>query len=201
MEDPTQQAFTQSRQSLKSFSGFPNSQAQQIAVPFASLDPHLRDLDSSGEAFAQHFRSQLADPSHGQHLHPGDPFNGNIVSRFQDVRSHATPPQPGQNRSTGLAGQFGVLTPHPQFPRNVQTPRNAYLHYDALDRIQRDYPELQSAPAADGSKKKDGHFANAKSIPNPPNLLNWRERLFHVDETITLSEDEYAICNFAPYKY
>ncbi|MCJ1403593.1 hypothetical protein MMC11_006816 [Xylographa trunciseda] len=184
MEEPTQQAFTQSRQSLNPFS-FPNPQAQSSAVPFASLDPHLQDLDS-GEAFAQHFRSQLAEPGHGQHLQAGDPFNRTVVPRFQEVRSVTTPQQSRHTRPVEHVGQFGA-----QLPRNAQTPRNAYLHHDALDRIRRDYSELQSAQSADGSGKKDGHFADAKSVPNPPDLVTWRERLFHVDETITLSEDDF----------
>lgn len=32
-----------------------------------------------------------------------------------------------------------------------------------------------------------------KLIPDPPDLEYWRDRLFHVDETITLSEEQYAI--------
>lgn len=31
-----------------------------------------------------------------------------------------------------------------------------------------------------------------KLIPDPPDLEYWRDRLFHVDETITLSEEQYA---------
>jgi hypothetical protein len=36
-----------------------------------------------------------------------------------------------------------------------------------------------------------------KLIPDPPDLEYWRDRLFHVDETITLSEEQYATscCN------
>lgn len=31
-----------------------------------------------------------------------------------------------------------------------------------------------------------------KLIPDPPDLEYWRDKLFHVDETITLSEEQYA---------
>jgi len=39
-----------------------------------------------------------------------------------------------------------------------------------------------------------------KLILDPPDLEYWRDKLFHVDETITLSEDQYAIsyCNGLP---
>jgi glutathione S-transferase len=36
-----------------------------------------------------------------------------------------------------------------------------------------------------------GQFPDLKLIPNPPNLDLWRERLFDVDEMITLSQDEF----------
>ena len=32
-----------------------------------------------------------------------------------------------------------------------------------------------------------------KIVPNPPDLEAWRQKLFDVNEMITLSEDEYAI--------
>ena len=182
MEEPSQQAFAQSRQSLNPFSGFRDFRAQASAVPFASLDPHLQGLDS-GEVFAQHFRNQLGDPGHNQHLHDEDQFDRNVVPRFQEVRSHAIPPQPRHTYPAEPVDQLG---------RNAQRPRNTYLHHNTLNRIQRGHLEVQPAQLADKSRNKDGQFENAKSIPNPPNLLAWRERLFDVDETITLSEDEYA---------
>ncbi|KAJ5221751.1 uncharacterized protein N7469_010638 [Penicillium citrinum] len=37
-----------------------------------------------------------------------------------------------------------------------------------------------------------GQLQGMKLIPDPPNLEYWRDRLFHVDEMITLSEDEYV---------
>lgn len=35
-----------------------------------------------------------------------------------------------------------------------------------------------------------GQFEGLKLIPNPPDLEAWRERLFHVDDTITLTQEE-----------
>ena len=35
-----------------------------------------------------------------------------------------------------------------------------------------------------------GQFQGLKLIPNPPNLQEWREKLFHVDEMITLTEEQ-----------
>jgi hypothetical protein len=36
-----------------------------------------------------------------------------------------------------------------------------------------------------------GQFQGLKLIPNPPDLEEWRERLFHVDDMITLTEEQY----------
>lgn len=35
-----------------------------------------------------------------------------------------------------------------------------------------------------------GQFQGLKLVLNPPNLQEWRERLFHVDEMITLTEEQ-----------
>jgi hypothetical protein len=40
---------------------------------------------------------------------------------------------------------------------------------------------------------KDSHFGSMKIVPNPPDLDAWRERLFNVDEPITLTEEQYIL--------
>ncbi|KAJ6171109.1 hypothetical protein N7470_000176 [Penicillium chermesinum] len=37
-----------------------------------------------------------------------------------------------------------------------------------------------------------GHLQGMKLVPNPPDLEYWRDKLFHVDETITLTEEQYV---------
>lgn len=37
-----------------------------------------------------------------------------------------------------------------------------------------------------------GQLQGMKLIPNPPDLEYWRNRLFHVDEVITMSEEQYV---------
>jgi hypothetical protein len=48
---------------------------------------------------------------------------------------------------------------------------------------------VSSAAAAE---IKDSHMGGLKIVPNPPDLDAWRERLFNVDEPITLTEEQYA---------
>jgi glutathione S-transferase len=42
-----------------------------------------------------------------------------------------------------------------------------------------------------GNEEGGGHFSGMKLVENPPDLEQWRERLFNVDETITLTEEEF----------
>jgi hypothetical protein len=37
-----------------------------------------------------------------------------------------------------------------------------------------------------------GHLQGMKLVRDPPDLDTWRKILFHVDEMITLSEEQYA---------
>ena len=40
--------------------------------------------------------------------------------------------------------------------------------------------------------KSDGQFEGLKIIPHPPDLQAWRGRLFNVDDTIVLTEDQWV---------
>lgn len=79
---------------------------------------------------------------------------------------------------------FGVLTPHPQLSSQ---PRS---HDEAQGRLQNEI-DLRPVPITDGGTT-EGHFSNMKLIPNPPDLQEWRQRLFDVDDLITLTEDQYV---------
>ena len=79
-------------------------------------------------------------------------------------------------------GQFGVLSPHPQL-------LSQHLNHDEqLGRLQHEL-DLRPVPVTDGGTT-EGHFSNMKRVLDPPNLQEWRQKLFDVDETITLTEDE-----------
>jgi hypothetical protein len=44
------------------------------------------------------------------------------------------------------------------------------------------------------SSNHSSHFQGLKLIAEPPDLDAWRQKLFDVDDTITLTEEEYASC-------
>lgn len=57
---------------------------------------------------------------------------------------------------------------------------------------QPDFVDLDSESVGPAASNGSGELQGFKMIPNPPHLDYWRERLFNVDEMITLSEEEYA---------
>ncbi|KAM5470208.1 putative glutathione transferase [Microsporum audouinii] len=71
--------------------------------------------------------------------------------------------------------QFAPFTQHP-------LPQNMIPHFQT--------PTHPNIPQA-GSSIGEGHFKNMKSIPNPPDLQKWREKLFNVEDTIVMSEEEF----------
>lgn len=186
-----------------------------IRPAFVSEDENLAAMEGP---ISHHFPSQHlhngalfhTQPHHNHHptlvsqldLDPTDPFHFPHIdnhqhlhlqqrnafeqspppSRFQEVRNHV-PSNPQQNNAYNRGGEFGVLTPHPQLPSQPQN------HQEALGRLQNEI-DLRPVPIQDGGTT-EGHFSNLKMVPDPPNLDEWRKRLFDVDEVITLTEDEY----------
>ena len=79
-------------------------------------------------------------------------------------------------------GQFGVLSPHPHLlPQHLN-------HDEQLGRQQHEL-DLRQAPVIDGGTTA-GHFSDMRMVPNPPRLEEWRQRLFDVDDIISLTEEE-----------
>lgn len=75
-----------------------------------------------------------------------------------------------------------MLTPHAQLSTQSSN------HQEALGRLHNEV-DIRPAPAQEGGTT-DGHFSNLKMVPNPPNLEQWRKRLFDLDDIVTMTEDE-----------
>ncbi|KAJ5086667.1 hypothetical protein NUU61_007974 [Penicillium alfredii] len=65
----------------------------------------------------------------------------------------------------------------------LQSPGQSFQHPDLVG----------LEPGSVGSTNFAGQLQGMKLIPDPPDLEYWRERLFHVDETITLSEEQFQV--------
>ncbi len=133
----------------------------------------LRNLQSA--AFQQHhaLTSQLGpeyDPTafHSYGLNDVQHVNGQIQAF----------PQPRQNLQAPVRypnASFSVITPDQQQQQAQQQKQSLSYQVNQDD-----------SPA----KEIGGHFDRMKAISNPHDLQHWREKLFNVNETITLTEDE-----------
>ena len=131
----------------------------------------LEPLDDGGEAI--NFLHRLQEPTTTQSYHSPAAFDRNHGQDLMQPRTMPAPHTPQQQAS----GQFGVLTPN-----NVQ--------HNSISRLQQEESVLESPEGSD--QKSNGHLPTDKLVMDPPNLEEWRKKLFDVDETITLSEEEYA---------
>jgi len=127
---------------------------------------------------AQHAYNHNAGLTHGQPQFPPIPTNyQHVPTRFNLVSAppqhlHAPPPPP----------------PLPRAPQQI-------VELEP----QVDYGNNQDAD--DMPVTGHGQFEGLKLITHPPNLNEWREKLFHVDDTVTLTEDEYVCHLLIPREY
>lgn len=113
---------------------------------------------------------------------PRNAFDQRPLPRLHGIRSLIDPNSHDHNAYL-RGGQYGVLTPDHQLPSQPQP------QPETIGRPQIGM-ETRLAPLRYPGGK-DGHFSNLKIIPNPPDLEQWRKKLFDVDEHITLTEDQY----------
>lgn len=159
------------------------SQVHQHAHPLTSqLQPELDGLDGNHDTFAPRLHVELSDPTDVHHLQgppgafeqgPHHPFNNGtpVTEASQTIQSA---PQ---------AGQFGILTPVPTL-----------ISQDHASHISGGNQQEEGLfHTATGPGEIDGHITNLKIIPDPPELQAWRQRLFDVNETITLTEEELVL--------
>ncbi|KAL7942346.1 hypothetical protein V8C42DRAFT_360141, partial [Trichoderma barbatum] len=92
-----------------------------------------------------------------------------------------------QQQRQALAGHFGILTPTPRpaaMPEDdIPTLRHPGPDHD-YHRHQIQVPPPTAAPAP-------YKLSQAKLVVDPPDLQAWRERLFHVDQVIILTHEQF----------
>ena len=155
--------------------GFHHQGRHGHATLVSQLDPSLQGLDQASP-FTSSFDPQLVDSSNVFEQGPHQ-------TRFHGTQSHAGhAPRRQQKNPFQQPGQFGVLTP----PGRIVN--GSLVQHDSIARLQQEHDLLQNAEPGGG--KTEGHFANMKVVPDPPNLQAWRKRLFDVNEIITMTEEE-----------
>ena len=164
---------------------------------FASqhIDPNLQALENEAE-FQSQFPPQLA-PHDGGQLQLGTLFAHRNISEapYQHIKpqvapqqspTHDGPPVPQQPSREQPGVALDLLTPQ------AQATSHDLARQPALDRIQRENDHMQERMASGLGKKYGAHFRGMKLVRDPPDLDQWREKLFNVGGTITLTEDEYV---------
>ena len=180
---------------------------QSAPYPPQATLPSQHDIGIDPFAFDPQLENQpeIQHPHQRHNVFDQNPFDRTRQPqpRFQEIRSTASPrqssgfqPQNGgiygvlpQERRAGNTpsevnqGQFGVLSPHPQLPSQKS-------NHEQLGRLQH---ELDPRPAlATGGGASQCHFDNMKMIPNPPDLDEWRQKLFDVEDVVSMTEEEWV---------
>jgi hypothetical protein len=139
----------------------------------ASQGP-LDQLDHLDAAFHQDLRL----PDHNEHpFDPSNPFSSNRPHAHQSLQpqvQNGSPHTPHQHNSGG-GGQFGILTTGP-------------VQHNSIGRLQQE-DDMFGTPNSASDQNSNGHLST-KIVVDPPNLDEWRQKLFDVNDTITLSKDE-----------
>jgi hypothetical protein len=165
-----------------------------------SLPPGLQSLDAiSPEPNDGIFQRYLGDASQAQHhqLHAPNPFEHNAGLPHSQAQFQVPPN--GYQHPTTL--RFNPLQappqhiqapppPPPQPTQLSQAPSQLIPRISELEQQEFVQTQTQTQETEDTPVTNHGQFEGLKLIPNPPDLEEWREKLFHVDDTITLTEDE-----------
>lgn len=149
----------------------------------SQIGPEIHGFDPADpDALSQHFQPDLGGPSNANNSQSTHAFEH---PRHYSAHANGQPqtPQhrPSQTFQQHHGGQFGVLTP--QASLTSQLPQ-----HNSIGGLQQEQEFFQTPEQGGG--KCDGHFRDLKVVPHPPNLDEWREKLFHVNETIALTEEE-----------
>ncbi|KAI1375553.1 hypothetical protein F4677DRAFT_421641 [Hypoxylon crocopeplum] len=186
--------------------GHHSQQSHHFRVPTLSPHPNLdlSPLDTADPVFQQHL----------QRLHGTVPVvQGDFVPHTQDGfdrdttpahmlqqahnqttsdlrrtphQQHATLPipLPSSHSAPPTHGQFGILSqnpiPQPDVVAQLQPDDDVYSQHAQL-----------TPSGAEGSEQRPHGQLVSRIVVDPPDLQAWREKLFNVDDTIVLSNDEF----------
>ena len=195
MEEATAFASAQSRfsQAFNNFNTVPATNGDFVS----QLDPSLNPLEN-GNAFPAQFAPPLDTTSPGQAISLASAYaqrNGAPLQQYQELENRSIPAaqqsqrQPPQGQSGEQHQPFGMLVP------NAQAPSQPIIQQPAIQSVQQDASNTNDddkTPKGRAGKKETSHFSGMKKILNPPDLIRWRQRLFDIEDTIVMSEQEYV---------
>jgi hypothetical protein len=150
------------------------------------LQSDLQGLDSGDpNSLRQRLQAEIENPgaSHQHAVQSSTAFehSQHHLPHMQGAQVNGQPLTPQHQQAVG--GQFGMLTP------GSQLVSQSHPQHSSIGRLQQDQDSFNTPESAAGGKG-EGHLEGLKLVPNPPNLQEWREKLFNVNEIITLTEEE-----------
>lgn len=128
------------------------------------------------------FNAHLETHTSLHSLQPRTTFDQGPLPRFHEIQS-LTDANSHDHNAYNRGGPYGGLTGHHQLPNQLQP------QPETTERLQNE-TDSRPAPMRYGGGTKR-HSENLKMIPNPPDLEQWRKKLFDVDGLITMTEDQY----------
>ncbi|KAI0899367.1 hypothetical protein F4806DRAFT_492362 [Annulohypoxylon nitens] len=183
------------------------SQAHHFRVPSLSSHPNigLPGLDPADPAvYQQHLQRLHAVPTvpvvqgdfvpHGRDGFDQDPNPAHMLQNTHNQSTsdlHRTPhqhnaplPPPSSHSAPPAHGQFGILTQNPMTQPNVvpQLPPEEDM-FPQSSQVNSSNPEASE-------QRPHGQLVN-RIVVDPPDLQAWREKLFNVDDTIILTNDQF----------
>ena len=176
---------------------------------FQPFQPAIENLERQQQQQQHHLQNanhHTDTPVFIRPPRPGEPTNNLLITtpQYQTV----SPSIPRQHRLSNSGGfeinhDEDILANRAGHPnvrnssmvsqvRSTPEMRNAQL--DMLQSGQ----EYNFALVTDIASKQEDYRKSMKLVPNPPDLDSWREKLFNVDETVTLSEEQYVFSSTLP---
>lgn len=192
-------------------------EVQMITIFRNSLLARVQVPAASTASLSPHRQKQRPTPPHAHERSTYTPMDSDLQ---QTPSSRALASIEIIDETPNLAGQLGSFPqnaqPFASFRNIDNVAARSHLHNSTRPQetitLENNVhgsssDEISLLPSANPSFPQSGHeglvqdpmaagFAGQlqgmRLVPDPPNLEYWRQRLFHVDEMITLSEDEYV---------
>jgi len=98
-------------------------------------------------------------------------------------------PTLSQAQTVAFQHTYGIATPQSSFTGSVPSSEPQLGLQTGSSSIH----QLGNSRLVTDSSFSSSNFEGLKLVSNPPDLQQWREKLFNVDELIVLTENEYVV--------
>lgn len=156
-----------------------------------AAQPNQHQANHSGNGGSTHFQQRQSSNRGGlqQHRDYTDFENGQLVNPPSDMRGAFHTSGAGQMLPPVSLSQTGLAMVNHAHPTHSD---GFAILPSPTEPFQQQVVDMVTEPVDPSTSTGFRELRGFKMIPDPPHLDYWRERLFNVDELITLSEDEYV---------